>query len=479
MRNRTKTASTNVLVVFGGDRDSHALAADFSKIGKKFISDGYNVRCFSSLNLREVMKGIGGPIVFGRDDMGSSREVVCSKKETPFYELVEQESLKQKVLDWVGEKATVTKSGDCIILVLMPHGRKYKGEVIFVTAQGIELLEPGEVIAALGNMRHGVRVQIINEACYSGVWKDVAVRMGTGNDTLVETASQPTTQSFNHRSASGQYRCSYFGYTFVNDIIAHPESTVTDHRLRVVNEVQRDAPDPIIVTSHPAMDSHRRLTHWMLSAVPASPPTTTMIRQKSWRARFLQKLTNLFPFDHRAANSADLDLIKHYVDNTDLKKATTSRAGLIATCTRVLEGRATSEVTTQVINTIHWQKQQTSIVRLISRNLFIGGLIKELFDSGEEIEDRIDDLVDQSRETLHLVDEKLWQLSNVRTLMQPSDPNFRVFFPDAYDYLRGTVVLNCVEHTEIDLDVIVHHINWELDILQHVPLSVFEENESV
>lgn len=35
MRNRTKTASTNVLVVFGGDRDSHALAADFSKIGKK------------------------------------------------------------------------------------------------------------------------------------------------------------------------------------------------------------------------------------------------------------------------------------------------------------------------------------------------------------------------------------------------------------------------------------------------------------
>lgn len=112
------------------------------------------------------MKGIGGPIVFGRDDMGSSREAVCSKKETPFYELVEQDSsLKQKVLDWVGEKATVTKSGDRIILVLMSHGPKYKGEVIFVTAQGIELLEPGEVIAALGNMRHGVRVQIVNEAC--------------------------------------------------------------------------------------------------------------------------------------------------------------------------------------------------------------------------------------------------------------------------------------------------------------------------
>lgn len=100
----------------------------------------------------------------------------------------------------------------------------------------------------------------------------------------------------------------------------------------------------------------------------------------------------------------------------------------------------------------------------------------ELFDSGEEIEDQIDDLESQSRETLHLVNVKLWQLPNVQTLMQPSDKSFRVFFPDAYDYLRGTVVLNCVKHTGIDLDVIVHHINWELDTLQHVPFSVFEEN---
>ena len=124
------------------------------------------------------MKTLGGPIVFGRDDMGTSREVVCSKKETPFYELVEQESLKQKVLDWVSEKATITKSGNRIILVLMAHGRKDQGEVIFDTAQGLELLERGEVIAALRNMRHGVRVQIINEACYSGVWTDVAARLG-------------------------------------------------------------------------------------------------------------------------------------------------------------------------------------------------------------------------------------------------------------------------------------------------------------
>lgn len=477
MRNRTKTASTNVLVVFGGDRTSHALAADFCKIGKKIISDGHNVRCFSGLNLREVMKTLGGPIVFGRDDMGTSREVVCSKKETPFYELVEQESLKQKVLDWVSEKATITKSGNRIILVLMAHGRKDQGEVIFDTAQGLELLERGEVIAALRNMRHGVRVQIINEACYSGVWTDVAARMGPGNDTLVEAASQPTTPSFNHRSASGQYRCSYFGYTFVNDIIAHPESTVVDHRLRVVNEVQRDAPPPIIVTSHPATDSHRRLTHWMPSTAPASPPATNMTEKKgqNW-ARFFQKLTNLFPFDRRASNSADLDLIKHYVDTTDPKKAASSRSGLVAMCTRVLEGQATRQIAKEVVDTIRWQKQQTSIVQLISRNLFTRGLIMELFDSGEEIEDQIDDLESQSRETLHLVNVKLWQLPNVQTLMQPSDQSFRVFFPDAYDYLRGTVVLNCVKHTGIDLDMIVHHINWELDTLQHVPFSVFEEN---
>ena len=155
----------------------------------------------------------------------------------------------------------------------------------------------------------------------------------------------------------------------------------------------------------------------------------------------------MFPSGHRASDSVDLNLIKNYVDRTYSKKASTSRAGMIATCNKVLEGQATRETTKRVLQTIRWQSQQTSIVHLISRNLFERGLIKELSDSGEEIEDRINDLVDQSRETLHLVNEKLWQLSNVRTLMQPNDPNFRVFSPDAYDYLRGTVVLNCVKHT--------------------------------
>ena len=107
----------------------------------------------------------------------------------------------------------------------------------------------------------------------------------SGNDTLVEAASPAMVRSLNYRSASDQYRCYYFD---------HPRG--------------------------------------VRSSCGRTPPTTaTMTREKkrqSWGAGLFQKLTNLFPFDHRASNSADLDLVKRYVDTMDPKKAATSCAGL-------------------------------------------------------------------------------------------------------------------------------------------------------
>ena len=87
----------------------------------------------------------------------------------------------------------------------MSHGRKDKGEVIFVAAKGIELLEPGEIAAAFGNVRRGVPIQLVNEACYAGMWEEVAAKT-SGKDTLVELRPQPRhdRSSSNHRSASGQ-----------------------------------------------------------------------------------------------------------------------------------------------------------------------------------------------------------------------------------------------------------------------------------
>lgn len=50
----------------------------------------------------------------------------------------------------------------------------------------------------------------------------------------------------------------------------------------------------------------------------------------------------------------------------------------------------------------------------------------ELFESGQDVKARIDDLDNQSWETLRLVNDGLWQFSHVRNLMQPRDPSFRV-----------------------------------------------------
>ena len=97
-------------------------------------------------------------------------------------------------------------------------------------------------------------------------------------------------------------------------------------------------------------------------------------------ARFFQKLANMFPFGHRASNSADYNMVRNYVGTTDPKTAATSRAGLIAKCGRVLQGQATREMTKQAVETIRWKEKQTLIVRFILRNLFTRGLIMERFE---------------------------------------------------------------------------------------------------
>ena len=60
------------------------------------------------------------------------------------------------------------------------------------------------------------------------------------------------------------------------------------------------------------------------------------------------------------------------------------------------------------------------------RNLLTRDPIMELFESGQDVKARIDDLDNQSWETLRLVNDGLWQFSHVRNLMQPRDPSFRV-----------------------------------------------------
>ena len=126
-------------------------------------------------------------------------------------------------------------------VVLIFHGWKDKSEVIFITAQGPELLEPAEMLTALRNVPRGVRVQIVNEACYAGVQRSHQKwALRTIHWLKLCRKQEATTRSF-----TGQYGCSYLGRTFIN-----ANSTVTDHCLMgVVREMRRNIPDPVIVTS--------------------------------------------------------------------------------------------------------------------------------------------------------------------------------------------------------------------------------------
>ena len=171
------------LVVFGGDKESEGLAADFAKLGTKFNSDVYSLTCLSGINLREVMKVIGGPITFGRDDL-TGEELVYSKNEPSFYEVVTM-NFKERVLDWVKTKASLMTGDDCMIVILIAHGSR-RGLIGLETAQGYEYLTVNEMSEALNTPPRDTRLLLVNEACYSGSW--IAATSGLTNAVLFEAA---------------------------------------------------------------------------------------------------------------------------------------------------------------------------------------------------------------------------------------------------------------------------------------------------
>lgn len=183
-----------------------------AKLQSKFEYDGYNLTSMSGINLREVMKVIGGPITLGQHDL-TGEELVYSKKKNPHFMMWSPWTWKRGL--WIGpQKASALTIGDRIIVILILHSSQ-QGLIGLETAQGYEYLTVNGISEAPKEFPRDARLLLVNEACYSGSW--VAATSGLKNAFLFEAASSGFTISHNHRSTSGVFCCSYFGHAFMSE----------------------------------------------------------------------------------------------------------------------------------------------------------------------------------------------------------------------------------------------------------------------
>ena len=137
--------------------------------------------------------------------------------------------MKDAITQWLEDTAANTKKGDRIIIVLIAHGASDGGILLSLPPpQGMEFLSRQEVEQALAQLSPGTRLLIVNEACYAGGWADLAQKLSQ-NDVLVEAACPAQELSYNHRSASGELRCSYFGNAFISDLTMYPSGKINEH----------------------------------------------------------------------------------------------------------------------------------------------------------------------------------------------------------------------------------------------------------
>lgn len=85
---------------------------------------GSSPTCLSTMNLRETMKVIGGPIIWGRDDLGRARETVYRRNEQPVYQILSSD-MTNTITRWLRDNAAKSKRGDRIIIISIAHGWPY------------------------------------------------------------------------------------------------------------------------------------------------------------------------------------------------------------------------------------------------------------------------------------------------------------------------------------------------------------------
>ena len=473
------------LVVFGGHIYDIALATDFVVISKKFISDGLNPTCLSGTDLADITN-MSGPLLFGRDDMRTRTQVYDSDEaRVPFYQLSAPSGTKRLALNWIQNVAPRLRQGDRVVIVFIAHGERNSSNIILSNGpRGNEYLSRTEVIAALSVLPAGVRVLLINEACFSGSWTTAAPELGGACNVMVETASTINERGANYRSASGRYRCSLFATAHIEELNTYPEGRISQHYTRIKEEMRFVAPDqdtctPFVICSPRSWLSHN-ISHFVLSPMIANAITDaashqgrheTMLRSRMHARDFWARVTpqnSAFPGSaHSDSSDTKLLIIQDYLKELGSAAAEQNRCTLATACHLVLDGVGGNDLKDKVIKTIAWQDVQLSRVNKLLSELVVQGVIACLFEAtmAQDYQDEFTPILAQ----------QFHQISELDKLYSPppDDGYVDVFFEDAGEWLIGTLALNrVISPFAFDMAEVMDSI---INFLQENPVNVMLE----
>lgn len=186
---------------------------------------------------------------FGREDLNRPRQDVFTRHEangpeSRFYQLIQRRMFKRRILSWFEDIKSSARKGDRIVIILCAHGQSETGDVILKCGGVNEVLTQVEIYTKLDGLIPGVRLLLVNEACYSGSWTE-AIRQPRGAELLHEAASRKNEKSYDYRSTSDNIRCSLFAAAFVQELENNPEGQIRQHTKRIAAEISHVGPSQL------------------------------------------------------------------------------------------------------------------------------------------------------------------------------------------------------------------------------------------
>lgn len=71
------------------------------------MEKGLRPTCYSSIHMHDIMHYCGRVLKYGRDDLGSCREIVLTWDEPDFYEVLHVGLRDKKIIEWISNVARI------------------------------------------------------------------------------------------------------------------------------------------------------------------------------------------------------------------------------------------------------------------------------------------------------------------------------------------------------------------------------------
>lgn len=213
---------------------------------------------------------------------------------------------------------------------------------------------------------------------------------------------------------------------------------------------------PIILTSSPSLETSS-LTHW-ISSRSQNPPPARAVPRPSRMQNLWRRFWDFLPSTRKGTtNSADLDILRKYIQDIGTRVSETPTAGFVNICEKVLNGR--QDLKDNVMEVIYWQKDQLCMIELLLDHLVTESYLTTYVEP-EAARKFIQGINNQDAQiSFHMIHTRLSDIASVRSLLKSPNPKFIVVFQDGFNWLVDNITMNQSQ----DLDSIAQAIESFLE----------------